>query len=149
MAARMERAKLRRFALTLLLFDADALRVTLTDEGAPRVNGKVVRALQASDEAGFDLRLYFDPASHRLLMSDDFTLTSHGSVDVKRGQTGFPSITAPKATPERLTYGDYRRVDGIDLPFGITREIKGTVADLYHVVKYDVNPPAFDKAFRR
>jgi hypothetical protein len=50
--------------------------VALVDESTTTVNRKVVRVLHATDEAGYDLRLYFDPVSHRLVMSDGYTLTS-------------------------------------------------------------------------
>ena len=130
-----ERTLLRRFALTLLLYDPQALGVALVDEGTTTVNRKVVRVLHATDEAGYDLRLYFDPLSHRLVMSEGFTLTSReGSI--------------PQVTPERFTYTDYRRVGRIDLPFSLNHEINGRLAYVWRVVNCEVNPAKLDAAFK-
>ncbi len=146
-AARLERSKLRRFALAWLLFDPDALGISLTDEGTATVNRRVVRVLHATDEVGFDLRLYFDPASHRLLMTDDYTMTTHGFASNVNGHAT-SSMSPPENTAERITYGEYRRVDGIELPFSIEREVNGTPVDLWHVIKYELNPADLDAVFK-
>ena len=149
-AAREQRAKLRRYALAWLLFDPGALGVSLSDEGTSTINRRVVRVLHATDDVGFDLRLYFDPASHRLLMSDDATMTSHGSSTVVNGRAALAlaPATLPESSVERITYGEYRRVDGIELPFVLSREIHGRLIDLWHVISYEVNPAKLDAAFK-
>ncbi len=146
-AARLQRGKLRRFALAWLLFDPDALGVSLADEGTATVHRHVVRVLHATDDVGFDLRLYFDPASHRLLMTDDYTMTAHGIASNVNGRAT-SSTSSPETTAERITYGEYRSVDGIELPFSIAREVSGTPVDLWHVIKYELNPTDLDAVFK-
>jgi hypothetical protein len=146
--AQTQRGVLRRFALAWLLYDVSALGIMVKDEGTATVNRRIVRVLHASDEVGFDLRLYFDPVSHRLAMTDDFTETSHGFVHVVSGQTVSSSMSSSKRTPQRFTYGDYRRVGGIDLPFSMSREVNQNL-DTWHVLKYEINPENFAAEFNR
>lgn len=42
-----------------------------------------------------------------------------------------------------------RVLDGIELPFSLTREVHGRPIDLWHVIRYDVNPPDLDAVFKR
>jgi hypothetical protein len=109
----------------------------------------VVHILDARDEDGFHLRLYFDSATRRLLMTGDFTTTSARHSHVVNGRALPPSAGERKNAVERITYGDYRRVNGIELPFSLSREISGRPVELLRVSQYEINPSKLDAAFKR
>lgn len=138
-AVAQQRNNFRLWTLALLLYDPGSLGVALTDEGAAVLDGKRVHALHATAPDGFDLRLYFETESHRLLMTSSFTWQSIEGRLVR--------------TPEQRTYGAYRSVAGLELPFRITRVVAGLNARVpfttqtFDVERFEVNPRNLDQQF--
>ena len=126
------------WSLALLLYDPPALGVSIIDRGTEKLGRHSVHVLQATaGDSDFYLRLYFDPDSHRLVRTDGTRIS------VAADQLFATEI------PEQDIYGGYRRVDGVELPFNIVRNIvdgQGTTMIL-DVVNYEVNPKNLDVVF--
>jgi len=127
------RSSLWRWALPLLLYDPAALGLTVYGEWDAILGNKATNVVEVGGPGDFDMRLYFDSRSNRLLMTQ-FTIGDRS---------------------ERDSYSEYKRVRGvgfsIELPFRIRRDIEGSrnlTTIEWNVVQYQVNPKDLDRQFK-
>lgn len=136
--------ELRHWALALLLYDPAALGVAVRDLGTRRVGRRQLHVLDAT-AAHFDMRLDFDPDSHRLVMALESIRVREYSAGRGSGVRRMPGRV--RQLIERETFESYRRVEGLELPFFIATSDEDGMR-LQDVLKYEVNPADLDEQFR-
>ncbi len=97
-------------------------------------------------------------AQHRLVITEEQgTLaggTSHtrGTVDPSSGTVHVQSKEVDPFPQEtvayRQVYSDFKRVDGIELPYTIEQDVAGSRTQIWHVSKVELDPKNIDKAFK-
>lgn len=105
-------------------------------------------AVNIKTKDGFNGVLFLDKASHLPVALNYRSTQSPLMIRVKRGEKINPeqaqklaeSAKAQQAQEVTLRFSDRRVVDGVLLPYHITRTVNGELKDEYSIEKYDLNP---------
>ncbi len=153
---RGRRADLQRYLAALLASPTAGVKYAGTAES----EDGTADIIEIDGEGGQPTRLFVDRASHLPLM---IAYTGRQPrVMVRRAAPGGPpnrgqmardpARTGETPSPEvtiELRLGEHRSVDGLKLPFRITRSIDGAVVEEWTVEKYKVNPAFKAGLFRK
>ena len=148
--------EMMRFALGLMLPDPASLTVTFTDLGQAIVDGRTYSGVRAVGPDG-ECLLMFDAKQRLAITEEQGTFvggTSHtrGTVDPGSGAVNVQSretdSSPPKTVLYRQVYSDFKRVDGVELPYTIEQDVAGNRTQLWHLSKVELNPKDIDKAFK-
>ncbi len=150
------RADLQRYLAGLLAsptIPAKYAGVAESDDGKADI-------VEIAPEGGAPMQLFVDQQSHLPLM-----LTYKGRpprVMVNRVGPGGPppnreqmareAAAAAAASPEvtfELRFGEHKAVEGVKLPFRITRSVGGAVVEEWTVEKYKINPVLKAESFQK
>jgi hypothetical protein len=112
-----------------------------------------VEAIEISGPEGFAARLFVDQASHWPVMISYRELISQKpgyvvSVDKNNRDLENKDETGDEIAIQ-LYLSDYRNVNGLLLPFQITKAVNGVPVDEWKIEKYKVNPDLKPKRFEK
>ncbi len=146
------RRRLIHLSLVWLLVDPAQFPLDLTDRGTTAlqdvgdktIDGHTLDVVEASGPDDFHSMLYFDQ-QHRLVLSQERGIAVHGSTS-GRG-SGFADAVRHAVTL-REAYSDFKRVQGVELPFTVRQSVDGQLIRISNVVHVDVNPADFEKPFK-
>jgi hypothetical protein len=152
-------AEFYKYLLAFLLTPPAQAQVTFAGQAvAPQGRAQVI---DVKNTDGFAVRLFFDVASHRLLMmtgaGEEAPKTVFKTVGKGKGRqsTGQASGAGDgteaagnqgKALESRLFFSDYRQVEGVWFPFQIRLTEPGSSGEI-RLTKVVVNPQLAPKAF--
>jgi hypothetical protein len=102
----------------------------VTDEGRDTINGAEVEVLDVEDGEGPPMRIYIDLKSFRIVRTEGYFFV--------RGNL----------TNLGADFSDFRKVDGITLPFKITNFGSGQLIGETIIKKYRINPSMEESLFR-
>jgi hypothetical protein len=139
------------FALTLTSPSSFPLESSYAGE-IETEKGKV-EAIEISGPEEFAARLFIDQASHRPVMISYRELISQKSGYVVSADENNRDPENKNETGDeiaiQLYLADYRNVNGIVLPFQITKAVNGVPVDEWKIEKYKVNPDLKPKKFEK
>jgi hypothetical protein len=127
--------------LVLLLTSPPLLPIEFSYAGQAKTqDGQTADVLDLKGPHSFSARLFLNQQTRRTMMLT-YKTRILGSGQVK-GQTHPPTQPEPEETEveARWTASDYRNVNGLTLPYRLTRFIGGQVAEEIEIQKVKVNP---------
>jgi hypothetical protein len=147
-ALRKQRADMARFALALLLTSPPAVPLEFAYGGEAEADDGKAEVVEAKGPGSFAARLFFDKATHRLLMMTYRGAAPRMVMRTQRGDgpppgAGVPpgELPPPPIVDIQLFLDDYRSVDGVLLPHHLSRSIDGKPNEEITFKTIRINPP--------
>lgn len=157
-------AEVDRLLLSWLLIAPATISAEFTYAGETKVEGKTADIIEVASPGDFKTRLYIAQDTHQLLMLSHTVKVPR--LNLNRGQQGRNQGNRQQLTPEereklakerqealahmteadmreveiRWLISDYRNVNGLNLPYQITKSVGGQAFDRVEVKTIKVNP---------
>lgn len=152
--------ELLRTTLSLLLTAPEGMDVSYTFVGESDVDGTTCNVVNA-DFAGSNVKLYLSKASSLPVMASYlgqampnmmfFRTQAPGASapDSAKATTTFNRKSeAPEASEVQVRFGDYRSVNGVQLPYKWTTSVAGQTSEVFDITNYDLNPANIAEKFQ-
>lgn len=129
--------ELLRTTLSLLVSAPEGMDVSYTFVTEGNIDGVAVNTVDASF-AGATYRLHFDRTSN---FPVGMSYKGHAPVEGNKKVMVFTkTIDASEQAENFVRFGDYRSMNGVQLPYKWTISVAGQVTEVFDVVSYEVNP---------
>jgi hypothetical protein len=138
------RSEYLRYLIAWLLTVPSSIRVDFDYAGEAQAQDGRAQVLDVKGGDGFVVRLFLDDKTHRPLMLS-YRAPAPRQFNIGVGRTG-NIIKGKGQTPGsgdidvQVHFSDYRSVDGILLPYRLTKTVNGTVEEELNIVKFKINP---------
>ena len=140
-----------------LFGDAGEARMTYAGQAeSPDGRADVLEVVTASGEKS---RLFLDATSHLpLMVTYQDTLparrprrppAAEGTASPDAAPATAPSPAAPRSVEGTLFLSDHRAVNGVQLPFRISRAVDGRIVDEWEITRWRVNPSLKPERFEK
>ena len=150
--------ELLRTALALLLSAPEGMDVTYTFVGEGDVDGTPCNIVDAAF-AGSNVKLFLSKASSFPVM---ISYAGHAMPNVMFFRTKEPAsgiapkenvmftrkVDAPEMAEVQVRFGDYRSVNGVQLPYKWMTSVGGQTSEVFDVTGYDLNPANIAEKFQ-
>jgi hypothetical protein len=124
-----------------------SIPLEFTYGGAIKAEHGQIEAIEVSSPDGFAARLFVEQASHRpVMISYPEVMNRKAGYVVSSNST---DSTELQEIAVQLYFGDYRPVNGVLLPFLITKAINGVRLEEWRIEKYKLNPDLKPKKFEK
>jgi hypothetical protein len=160
MLRRMHGLEFARYALALLLAPPPSLGVEYKYAGESDVEEAHAEAIDVTAPENFAVRLFFDKQTHMPLLlsyrgtkprimtafnrSTDKNVKPEEALKRARDEADKKLASEPAAKPELVDFfirlSDYRKVNGLLLPYKLTYLTEQEVSEEFQVAKYNLNP---------
>ncbi|MBL8151886.1 MAG: hypothetical protein JNN15_18335 [Blastocatellia bacterium] len=150
---------LGRRTLGLLLQTPENLPVTFSYVGGVETKNGSADLIDVSGSNGFKAQLYLDSRTHLPVMLTYKSLEPiFLRINKQQGESReelqqklrekIRNIEEGELKTVEITFSDHRSVDGIMLPFHVTKSVEGKLIEELNVEKYEVNPTNIDELFK-